>query len=207
MDLTRFKKLPIMGILRGVDLDLIEPLVETVISSGLKTIEITMNTLEAPKLIRRAVKISKKRLTIGAGTVLNKLDFKKALDMGASFIVMPTLLTDIVESCVRKKLPVFPGALTPREIYEAWKAGASMVKVFPAKFFGPSYFKEIKGPFPNIKLLACGGVTPTNIKSFFESGASAVAFGGGIFRKEWLKRREFFRIKEAIEELISASKL
>jgi 2-dehydro-3-deoxyphosphogluconate aldolase/(4S)-4-hydroxy-2-oxoglutarate aldolase len=195
-----------MGILRGIDPDAVEPLVETVISSGLKTIEITMNTPDAPKLIRRAVKLSGKRLSVGAGTVLTEIDFKKALDSGASFIVTPVLLKDIVELCVKKKLPVFPGALTPREIYEAWRSGASMVKVFPAKFFGPGYFKELKGPFSDIKLLACGGVTSSNIKSFFECGASAVAFGAGIFKKEWLKRREFYRIKECIEELIYAGR-
>ncbi len=196
-----------MGILRGVGLDSIEPLVKTFVSSGLKTIEITMNTPGAPNLIRRAVKASKGRLTVGAGTVLSKSDFKKATNSGASFIVMPTLLRDVVDLALKKKLPVFPGALTPREIHDAWKAGATMVKVFPAKFFGPSYFKEIKGPFPNIKLLACGGVTPTNIKSFFECGASGVMFGASIFKKEWIKRRHFYRIGECIEGLISASGL
>lgn len=194
-----------MGILRGLDLSSIEPLTETIISSGIKTIEITMNTPDAPKLIRRAVKISRGRLTIGAGTVLSGTDFKKAVDSGASFIVTPNLLRDIAELCVKGKIPVFPGALTPHEIYEAWSSGATMVKVFPAKFFGPSYFKEIKGPFPNIKLLACGGVNSTNIGSFFESGASAVAFGASIFKKEWIERRQFYRIGECIEGLISAS--
>ena len=203
MDLPSFNKLPIMGILRGVNPKVIDHLIETIVSSGLKTIEFALNTPGSAATLSRAAKISKKRLTIGAGTVLTMDSLKLALDKGASFIVMPTLIMDIVDYCVKKTIPVFPGALTPQEIYNAWRSGATMVKVFPAKFFGPSYFKEIKGPFKDIRLLACGGVTSENIKSFFESGASAVAFGGSIFKKEWLERKEFSRIGEAIKELVS----
>ncbi|MBU3911199.1 MAG: bifunctional 4-hydroxy-2-oxoglutarate aldolase/2-dehydro-3-deoxy-phosphogluconate aldolase [Candidatus Omnitrophica bacterium] len=203
MDLLGFNKLPVMGILRDVNPEIIDPLIETIVSSGLKTIEFALNTPGAAATLFRAAKISKKRLTIGAGTVLTMDSLKLALDKGASFIVMPTLIRDIVDYCVKKSIPVFPGALTPQEIYNAWRSGATMVKVFPAKFFGPGYFKEIKGPFKEIKLLACGGVTSENIDSFFESGASAVAFGGSIFKKEWLERKEFSRIGEAIKELVS----
>ena len=83
-------------------------------------------------------------------------------------------------------------------------AGATMVKVFPAKFLGPSYIKEIKGPFQNIELLACGGVTPENIGQFISSGASAVAFGGSVFKKELLKNRDFKPIEKSIASLILA---
>jgi len=203
MNPTQFKKLPIIGILRGVSLDRIEPLTRSIISSGLKTIEIAMNTPLAAKVLRKAKKIARGRLSIGAGTVLTMKDLDKALDNGAEFIIMPTLVPDVVEHCVEKKIPVFPGALTPQEIYNAWRSGATMVKIFPAKFLGPGYLREIKGPFKDIKLLACGGVSPHNVKSFFQSGASAVAFGASIFKKEWIKRKEFFRIEECIKELIS----
>ncbi len=102
-------------------------------------------------------------------------------------------------------IPVFPGAFTPQEIYTAHLAGATMVKVFPTKFVGPGYMQEIKGPFQDIRLLACGGVDSGNVKSFFDKGASAVAFGGSIFKKEWLEAGEFDRIAESIQELISAA--
>ena len=205
MDLKHFIRLPIMGILRGVERDLIRPLVETLVSSGLKTIEIAMNTPDAARLIQEARKIAGQGLTIGAGTVLGLSDLNKALDSGASFIVLPVFVENVVKQCVRKKIPVFPGALTPQEIYHAWQEGATMVKVFPSRFFGPDYLREIKGPFQDVRLLACGGVNSFNIKSFFSSGASAVAFGSGIFKSEWLKRHEFQRIKECVKELISAS--
>ena len=159
-----------MGILRGAEVDIIDPIVETVISSGLHTIKITLNTPGAPDLIRRMVKVAQNRLTIGAGTVLTMDDLHSALDAGATFIVLPTLVHDVVGYCTENKIPVFPGAFTPQEIYNAWRAGATMVKVFPAKFFGPTYFKEIKGPFQDIKLLACGGVNLefTNFSAKFD---------------------------------------
>lgn len=202
MEVVEFKKLPVLGIIRGVEPDVLEPLIETICESGLKTIEITMNTKAAPSLIKNAVKFTKGRLSIGAGTVLNTDSLKIALDSGATFCVTPVLVKEVNEYCVKNKIPVFPGALTPKEIFEAWQSGATMVKVFPAKFFGPEYFKEIKGPFNDIELLACGGVTPDNIQSFFSSGASAVAFGASIFRKEWLEEKDFASIRNSINGLI-----
>ncbi len=191
MDVAGFRKLPVIGILRGVELGCLEPLIETVISSGLKTIEITMNTKDAALLIRRAVKVSAKRLSIGAGTVLDLGGLESALDAGATFIVSPLLVKDVTEYCVKNEIPVFPGALTPLEVYNAWQSGATMVKVFPAKVFGPEYFRELKGPFNDIQLLACGGVTPENMRSYFENGASAVTFGASVFKKELLEKKDF----------------
>ena len=163
-----------------------------------------MNTSQAPDLIQQMVKTAKNRIEIGAGTVLSMEDLRSALDAGATFIILPVLVHDVVEYCARNKIPVFPGALTPQEIYDAWQAGATMVKVFPAKLFGPGYFKEIKGPFRDIELLACGGVNRDNIGSFFSSGASAVAFGGSIFKKELLQNKHFLQIESEIKGLIEA---
>ena len=193
-----------MGIMRGIELSAIEPLVETFISSGLETIEITMNTPNAPELIKTAVRAAKNRLMIGAGTVLDMQGLKSALISGATFIVMPVLVPDVLEYCVKNKIPAFPGALSPQEIYTAWRGGAAMVKVFPAKAFGPEYFKEIKGPFNDIELLACGGVTPQNLKAYIANGASAVSFGASVFKKEWLDKKDFDSISASIKGYLSA---
>lgn len=204
MDITEFKKLPILGILRGIKAGDIEPLLEVIEAAGLKTIEITMNTPSAPELIRKALAQALGRITIGAGTVLDMQSLKLALDSGATFIVMPVLIEDVAEYCVKNRIPVFPGAFSPQEIYRAWKAGAAMVKVFPSGFLGPEYFKEIKGPFNDIELLACGGVKAENMKFYFANGASAVSFGASVFRKEWLAGKDFSRIGQAIQEYIRA---
>ena len=206
MNLKEFRKLPIIAILRGIKSDQVEPIAKASYNAGLRTLEITMNTPGANSLIKNMVKVSDGRLTIGAGTILALDDLKEALDAGATFIVMPTLEEKIMTYCVKKKIPVFPGALTPQEIFRAWQMGATMVKVFPAKFFGPAYFKEIKGPFSNVELLACGGVTSNNVKEFFSSGASGIAFGGSVFKKEWLENKDFKLIEESIKSIVESYK-
>jgi 2-dehydro-3-deoxyphosphogluconate aldolase/(4S)-4-hydroxy-2-oxoglutarate aldolase len=204
MHLSRFRHLPLLGILRGIEARHVPPVAEAVAATGLEAIEVTMNTADAPALIRRMVAESNGRFIVGAGTVLSLEDLDAALDAGATFIVMPVLVPDVVAACVAKDIAVFPGALTPQEIFDAWRAGATMVKVFPASCFGPAYFKEVKGPFRDIELLACGGVNAENMSAYFASGASAVAFGGSIFRSDWLAAGEFGRIQSAMRTLVDA---
>jgi len=206
MHIASFRKKPIMGILRGVEKEELEPLVEAAIAAGLETLEITMNTKDAPNLIKQVKKLAAKHLTLGAGTVLTLTSLKSALDSGASFIVTPVLIKEVMEYCLKNKIPIFPGALTPQEIYQAWEAGATMVKVFPAKFFGPEYFREIKGPFEKIELLACGGVRPDNLKDYFACGANAISFGASVFRKDWLAKKNFSAISASIKEYLAAWK-
>jgi 2-dehydro-3-deoxyphosphogluconate aldolase/(4S)-4-hydroxy-2-oxoglutarate aldolase len=204
MDLDRFRRLPVLGILRGITPANVPPLAETVVAAGLEAIEITMNTTGAPALIRQMVAAAKGRLMVGAGTVLDVAGLDAALDAGATFVVMPTLVPAVVERCAAGSVPVFPGALTPQEIFNAWTAGAAMVKVFPASCFGPGYLKEIKGPFPNIPLLACGGVNAENMAAYLAAGASAVAFGASVFRSDWLAEGRYDRIGAAIRTLVQA---
>ena len=191
MDLGKFRRRPFLGILRGIKPPELEPLFETIAKSGLQAIEITMNTEGAPGLIKNAVKRYGKQLMIGAGTVLTLKDLHTALRAGATFIVSPVVVPPVIEYCAKHKIPVFPGALIPQDIYTAWQTGATMVKVFPAGCFGPDYFREIKGPFPKIELLACGGVTPENMKAYFKNGASAIAVGSSVFRREWISSGKF----------------
>lgn len=202
MNLKRFVKKPVMGILRGISESDVEPIVEAVVAAGLETIEITMNTPHAASLIKKAQKVSGGRLSIGAGTVLGMDDLRAALRAGATFIVTPVLVPDVTAYCVKNEIPIFPGALTPTEIYAAWNAGAAMVKVFPSGFFGPEYFKEIKGPFADIKLLACGGVRPDNMKEYFKAGADAISFGASVFRKDLLDKKDYTAITGLVRRFI-----
>ena len=198
MDLKRFRQRPLLGILRGIAPADLDPLFETIAASGLEAVEITMNTAGAAGLIKEAAKRYGESLMIGAGTVLNLKDLHGALKAGATFIVSPVVVPSVVRYCVRHKIPVFPGALTPQEVHQAWEAGAKMVKVFPANCFGPGYFKELTGPFHTIELLACSGVTPENLPAYFSSGASAAAIGSGTFRKEWIQAKKFGLIQRQI---------
>ena len=204
MDLKKFRQQPLLGILRGIAPDELDPLFEVIVSSGLQAVEITMNTRGAAGLIQSAVKRYGKSLMIGAGTVLNMKDLKTALKSGATFIVSPVVVPSVVRYCARYKIPVFPGALTPQEVYNAWEAGATMVKVFPLNFFGPTYLRELKGPFREIELLACSGVTPENLPAYFRNGASAAAIGAGTFRREWIASGKFHLIHRKLRSYLKA---
>ncbi len=195
-----------MGILRGIASADVEPLTETVIGCGLQTIEVTMNTSGAGKLIAEMARTAKGRLTVGAGTVLDEDSLKEAVDSGAAFIVTPVCDEKVIAAARKRNLPVFPGALTPTEAYKCWQSGATMVKIFPASCFGPKYFRELKGPFADIKLMAVGGVRADNVKEFFSSGADAVAVGASIFNKELLRQKNFGRIQENLSALVGAVK-
>ncbi len=204
MVVSDFKELPVLGIIRGINQEHVKPLTDVLISSGLKTVEITMNTDNAASLINEMKDYANGQLTIGAGTVLSMDDLVKAMQAGASFIVMPSLIEDVMQYCVQMHIPVFPGALTPGEIYNAWSKGATMVKVFPSGCFGPKYMKEIKGPFNNVELLACSGINENNLEKYFEMGASAISFGGSVFQHDLLEKNQYQEIEKKIKRIILA---
>ena len=207
MDINKFSKLPLMGILRGAESDIIEPLIEAVIDAGLETLEITMNTRNAAEIIEKSCAIAGARLEIGAGTVLSVKDLDEAINAGASYIVMPATIDSVMERCEKDKIPVFPGALTPGEVLKTWQGGAAMVKIFPSGLFGPRYFKELKGPYDNVKLIAVGGVNADNVGEYFACGADAVAFGGSIFTKDRLASHDFASIGKDIRILVDLCKV
>lgn len=206
MTITDFESLPLLAILRGITKDMIEPIADVCTQTGIKAVEITMNTKYAPELISILKLDAKNKFLVGAGTVLTLADLDKAIKAGAQFIVTPTVNTDVIRLCALQNIPIFAGAFTPTEIQKAWDLGAYMVKVFPSSIVGPSYFKEVKGPLNNTKLLACGGVNEQTIKAFFTNGADAAAFGASVFKKEWLENNDYNSIKNSINALISAYK-
>ncbi len=202
MDMARFKEMPLMGILRGVKLSMIPMLTETIVLSGMNTVEITMNTPDAGSLIKEMSEIAGNRLNIGAGTVLNMADLQTALGAGASFIVLPCCIPEIMRYCRENKIPVFPGALTPQEIHSAWSQGAAMVKVFPASLFGPRYFRQLRGPFNDMVFMAVGGVRLENITDYFDCGAQAVAVGASVFDIKQMRDGEFQSIQDSLKALV-----
>lgn len=193
-----------IGIARGISEEDLIPAFEACAKGGFTCLEVTMNTQNALRLIRKAADhFAQKRacdtkVFIGAGTVTTFKEMKCALNAGAEFIVSPNTDVKIIRYCAKYGIPVFPGALTPTEIFQAWEAGASMVKIFPvAAMGGASYVKHIKAPFDKIKILASGGVTPENLADYVKNGTDAIAIGSQLFNTEWLKRKEYGKITEA----------
>ena len=176
-----FKKLPVVGILRFFKRAEVEKLVPASIEGGLCNVEVTMNTAGAEDLIRLTVDLMGGKGNVGAGTVTTIETLDKALKAGATFIVTPAVVPDVIQACVQRKIPVMPGAMTPTEILGAWRLGATMVKVFPADQLGPGHIKAVKAPFPEIPLMPTGGVTVETLPAFKKAGADAFGVGGPLF--------------------------
>lgn len=186
-----------IGIARGISAADLIPSFGAALAGGFSHLEVTLNTDGALKLIALAAREFAGKAVIGAGTVTTLDEAKLAAEAGARFIVSPVLNPELVRWCCNNEIPAYPGALTPTEIWQAWNAGAAMVKVFPVSSMGgPSYIGEIKGPFNRIPLLACGGVTPENLPDFVKNGTDGIAIGASLFRKEWIAAKDYRKIEE-----------
>ena len=191
-----FYSVPLVGIIRGHSFGEVKQILPVYVSSGLTTIEITMNTASAPEIIRFAIDNYRGQLNVGAGTVCNESDLEKALSAGAQFIVTPIINEAVIKSCVKRDIPIFPGAFTPTEIYRAWELGASMVKVFPATSLGAGYIKDVKAPLNQIRLMPTGGITKENIGEFMKAGADGLGVGSQLFDKELIKENDWKGLEE-----------
>lgn len=185
---------PIVGILRGVSMDVIRDLAQAYVGAGLYTLEITMNTEGASEIIS-ILRHEFPDLNVGAGTVCNMKDLERAIHAGAQFIVTPIIDEEVIRSAVAHNITIFPGAYTPTEIYKAWSMGASAVKIFPATQLGPQFLKDVLAPLNEIKLLPTGGVSKENIESFFEAGAIGVGMGSSLLDKQLIKKKDFEGLK------------
>ena len=186
-----FDALPIVGIMRHFPAAQLDAVVDAYQSAGLSTLEITMNSDGAVDTIRGLREKWGEKMNIGAGTVLNKKHLEAALDAGAQFIVTPVVNKAVIKACAESEVPVFPGAMTPTEIYQAWKWGATAVKVFPARALGPGYIKDVLEPLNKINLLPTGGVSPENFLDFMKAGAHGVGMATALFPKEIIAREDW----------------
>ena len=197
-DQSAFYQVPIIGILRGMKTADLPPVLEAYLKAGMTTIEITMNTPQAEEQIALAVDQFGDRLNIGAGTVRNIDEMEGALDAGASFVVTPNVDQEVITSCKHQEIPIFAGAFTPTEIYQAHQYGATMIKVFPASVLGPDYLKNVKGPLDTIELIATGGVTVQNMGAYLNAGAFGLGIGNTMFDRDLIHSGDWGKLQERI---------
>ncbi len=191
-----FDKAPLVGIMRNIPKDKAGQMASIFDECGLTNLEVTMNSADAEEILSYLAREFGSKFNIGAGTVCSLQDLGKALDAGASFIVTPILNEDVVKLCVSLKIPVFPGAYTPTEIYKAWSLGANMVKVFPATKLGTQYIRDILAPLNQIKLMPTGGINLENFTDFLKAGASGVGIGSDLFPPHLIKDGDWDAIRE-----------
>ncbi|WP_395727445.1 bifunctional 4-hydroxy-2-oxoglutarate aldolase/2-dehydro-3-deoxy-phosphogluconate aldolase [Nakamurella sp.] len=171
----------VVAVLRATDADRYAPVVDVLAENGVHAIELTMSTpgtLDAVAALRG--RIAGSGAALGVGTVTDPETAGKVIDLGAEFIVTPTMSPEVVRIAVDAGIPVYPGALTPTEVLAGWQAGATAVKLFPASTVGPSYLGHLHGPFPQIPLLPSGGFGLPEIGKWIGAGAVAVSMGSSL---------------------------
>jgi 2-dehydro-3-deoxyphosphogluconate aldolase / (4S)-4-hydroxy-2-oxoglutarate aldolase len=170
---------------------------------GVTVVEITMSVPNALEVVREVRQAFGDRLLLGAGTVLDPETARAAMLAGAEFIVAPALNLDVIRLCRRYDKLVIPGAFTPTEILTAWEAGADMVKVFPADVVGPAFFKALRGPLPQIRLMPTGGVDLTTAADFLHAGACCLGIGGHLVDPKAVAERNFDRIRNLARQYVT----
>jgi 2-dehydro-3-deoxyphosphogluconate aldolase / (4S)-4-hydroxy-2-oxoglutarate aldolase len=173
----------VVAIARRLDPTIVTAVADGLLEGGVRVFEVTLNDPEAAALasIARLARYAEGTpLAVGAGTVLSEEAAQRAVDAGATFLVMPHTDPELVAWAATRGLPSFPGAVSPTEILTAWRAGAAAVKLFPASVAGPAFVREFRGPIPDIPLIPTGGVTAVTAPDFIRAGAIAVGLGSWL---------------------------
>jgi 2-dehydro-3-deoxyphosphogluconate aldolase/(4S)-4-hydroxy-2-oxoglutarate aldolase len=182
-----------------------EPLVrvvEALAAGGVTVAEVTFTVPNALDVIRAAKQQLGDRVLLGAGTVLDPETARSAILAGAEFIVAPTVNLDVIKLCRRYDKLVMPGAFTPTEVLTAWEAGADIVKVFPADVVGPEFFRALRGPLPQVKLMPTGGVDLTTAAEFLKAGAVCLGVGGHLVDPKAVAAGDFARITSLAKQYV-----
>ena len=173
----------VVAIARHINAAKVAAIAGALADGGVRALELTLNDPEADALRAiesAAIAAPRLGLEIGTGTVLKVESAGRAMDAGATFLVMPHLDAAIVTWAAERGIPALPGCATPTEVLAGWAAGAAAIKVFPASSLGPSFVRELRGPFPSIPLVPTGGVTLETIPAFVAAGAVAVGLGSWL---------------------------
>lgn len=184
----------IAAVVRGQSDEQIMKAIDAAVEGGVNVIEVTFTVPNALDIISKLAKIVGDDVILGAGTVLTPIMASNAIDEGAQFIVSPGTNIGTIEMARMKNKPVFPGALTPTEVITAWQAGADIIKIFPANVMGPSYFKDLHGPFPDIPFMPTGGVDLNTAMTWLEAGAVTLGVGGALIDKKLMAEGNYAEI-------------
>jgi 2-dehydro-3-deoxyphosphogluconate aldolase/(4S)-4-hydroxy-2-oxoglutarate aldolase len=177
---------------------------EALINGSVPILELPLSVPGSLKIIEQVAKRFGKDLLIGAGTVLDPEAVRDAIESGARFIVSPNTNLEVIKECISADVPCFPGALTPTEIENALKAGASGIKVFPSNAMGgPAYIRSLKTPFPDAVLFPCGGVSVDNAEAYLNAGASGLFTGTSFINNDIVKSGQYGTITENARKLVS----
>ena len=202
----------VIAIVRGVYGEEALHLAEALAEGGVQLLEVTFDQShpethkDTMNTIRNIRLHLGERFLVGAGTVTSAELVEKAADAGALYIVSPNIRPSVVELTRKLNLVSLPGAMTPTEIGMAYDAGADFVKVFPASDLGPGYIKAVRAPLNHIPLLAVGGISAKNIRSFLDAGCCGAGVGGSLVNKSAIAEGRWETLTQEARLLIEASR-
>lgn len=186
----------IAAVVRADSAELASRAIESALEGGVNVIEVTFTVPGALEIIRELARTKSDDVILGAGTVTTPELAADAVGAGAQFLVSPNTNLDVIAAAREADIPVFPGALTPTEVFTAWQAGGDVIKIFPANAVGPSYFKDLHGPFPGVPLMPTGGVDLSTARTWLEHGAVALGVGGALIDRKLMAQGDFAQITE-----------
>lgn len=179
---NRLSESGIVAVMRKMNSETVIETVSALISAGITAIEITVENEEGMEAVSTVKKHFKDEVLLGAGTVLDGITAKNAIDLGVDFIVTPVVSIEAIQVAKRYGCFIGVGAMTPTEVLTAYEAGADIVKIFPASNLGPTYLKNIKGPLHHIPLMPTGGINLSNLPDFVKNGAECIGVGGALYK-------------------------
>lgn len=196
----------IVAVVRSQDSQQLVDVVRALADGGVTVAEITMTVPGALDVLRQVRQALGDRVLLGAGTILDPETARAALLAGAEYIVSPAVNLDVIRLCQRYDKLVMPGAFTPTEILAAWEAGADIVKVFPAEVVGPAFFKAVRGPLPQVRLMPTGGVDLNTAATFLKAGACCLGIGSQLVEPAAVAARNFDRIRDLARQYVEIVK-
>lgn len=196
----------IVAVVRSPDSQQLVEVVRALADGGVTVVEITMTVPDALGVLRQVRQALGDRVLLGAGTILDSETARAALLAGAEYLVAPTLNLEVIRLCQRYSKLVMPGAFTPTEILTAWEAGADIVKVFPADVVGPAFFKAMRGPLPQVRLMPTGGVDLNTAADFLRAGACCLGLGSQLVEPRAVAERDFDRIHDLARQYVAVVK-
>lgn len=185
---------PLIAIFRAADAADARLAARALRAGGLRLFEITLTTAGALEAIQPIRNEMGERMAIGAGTVLTADDARSAVSAGAAFIVTPVFDRDVVHYCTEQNVPLFCGCHTPTEAWNATRAGAPFIKLFPADGLGPEFIRSLLAPLPFLWLVPTGGVSERNLGDFLEAGSAGAALGSSLLSNDVLEREDWGEI-------------
>jgi 2-dehydro-3-deoxyphosphogluconate aldolase/(4S)-4-hydroxy-2-oxoglutarate aldolase len=193
----------IVAVVRSPDSQQLTGVVRALADGGVSVVEITMSVPNALDVLREVRQALGDRVLLGAGTVLDPETARAVFLAGAEYIVAPTVNLDVIRLCQRYDKLVMPGAFTPTEILAAWEAGADIIKVFPAEVVGPAFFKALRGPLPQIRLMPTGGVDLNTAAAFLRAGACCLGVGGQLVEPRAVAEGNLERIRDLARQYVA----